>query len=139
MLTEFQRLFPDDAACAAYLVTVRWPDGFVCQWCGERGEPFRIATRPRILRCRRCRRDNSLTAGTVMERTHTSLTPWFWGAYLVTAYPTGMSTRQFQRQLGIKRYATAFQIRRKLQARMARADGESDTLCVLLGISANKQ
>ena len=33
-LPEFQRLFPDDAACAAYLGRARWPDGFACPHCG---------------------------------------------------------------------------------------------------------
>ena len=48
-LPEFQRLFPDDAACAAYLERGRWSDGFVCPYCGVVAEPFRIATRPGIL------------------------------------------------------------------------------------------
>ncbi len=42
-LPEFQRLFPDDAACAEYLEKLRWGDGFVCPHCGVTGEPFRIA------------------------------------------------------------------------------------------------
>ena len=29
-LPDFQRLFPDDGACAAYLENARWSDGFVC-------------------------------------------------------------------------------------------------------------
>ena len=33
-LPEFQQLFPDDAACAAYLGRARWPNGFVCPHCG---------------------------------------------------------------------------------------------------------
>ena len=37
---EFQRLFPDDAACAAYLEKARWGDGFACPHCGTAGEPF---------------------------------------------------------------------------------------------------
>src|ERR1700694_1218551 len=36
-LPEFQKLFPDDAACAAYLGRARWPDGFVCPHCGGCG------------------------------------------------------------------------------------------------------
>src|SRR5271169_5939793 len=56
-LTEFQRLFPDDAACAGYLEKVRWSDGFVCPHCQAAGEPFRFANRPGVLRCRECRRD----------------------------------------------------------------------------------
>ncbi|TML20303.1 MAG: transposase, partial [Actinobacteria bacterium] len=27
---EFQRLFPDELACRAYLFASRWPDGFSC-------------------------------------------------------------------------------------------------------------
>src|SRR5271166_7142017 len=77
-LREFQRLFPGDAACAEYLEKVRWGDGFVCPHCGVTGEPFRISTRPGVLACRNCRRQTGLTVGTVMERSHTPLSTWFW-------------------------------------------------------------
>ena len=70
-LPEFQRIFPDDAACAAYLEKARWSDGFVCPWCGVVGEPFRFEARPGVLRRRACRKDVGLMAGTVMERSHT--------------------------------------------------------------------
>ncbi|MCH7615194.1 MAG: transposase [Nitrospinae bacterium] len=33
-LKEFQRVFPDDAACARYLEHLRWLEGFVCSKCG---------------------------------------------------------------------------------------------------------
>mgnify|MGYP003769721937 FL=1 len=56
-LPEFQQLFPDEAKCAAYLEKARWVDGFVCPHCHAAGDPFRIATRPGVLRCRKCRRD----------------------------------------------------------------------------------
>src|SRR5580693_1591300 len=95
-LPEFQRLFPDDAACAAYLEAIRWRDGFVCKWCGEASEPYRFANRPQVLRCRKCQRDNALTAGTVMERTRTPLSIWFWAAYLVSSHTPGISAVQFQ-------------------------------------------
>ena len=121
-LPEFQRLFPDNLACAAYLEAIRWRGGFACMWCGETGEPFRFQARPGVLRCRTCRKDNALTAGTVMERTHTPLSIWFWGAYLVATHTPGMSAVQFQKQLGLSRYETAFQILHKLRAGMVRPD-----------------
>jgi hypothetical protein len=121
-LPEFQRLFPDDAACAAYLEKARWRDGFACPHCQTAGEPFRFANRPGVLRCRKCRRDIALTAGTVMERTHTPLSVWFWAAYLVSSQTPGMSATQFQRQIGLSRYETAFQILHKLRAGMVRPD-----------------
>jgi ISXO2-like transposase domain/Transposase zinc-ribbon domain len=119
-LPEFQRLFPDDAACAAYLEKIRWSGGFICPHCQVAGEPFRFANRPGILRCRKCRRDTGLTVGTVMARSHTPLSVWFWSAYLVSSQTPGMSAVQLQRQLGLSRYETAFQILHKLRAGMVR-------------------
>jgi hypothetical protein len=40
-LPQFQRLFPTDDACAAYLEAIRWEHGFACPHCGVAGEPFR--------------------------------------------------------------------------------------------------
>lgn len=121
-LAQFQRLFPDEKACAAYLEKARWEDGFICPWCKKKREPYRFATRPGVLRCKACRRDVGLTAGTVMERTHTPLTTWFWGAYLISVSTPGISALQFQRQLGLKRLETAFQILHKLRAGMVHSD-----------------
>jgi transposase-like protein len=121
-LPDFQRLFPDDAACAAYLEKIRWPEGFVCPYDGWTGEPYRFENRPGVLRCRECQRNIALTAGTVMEKTHSPLSTWFWGAYLMSSMTPGMSAVQFQRQLGLKRYETAFQILHKLRAGMIRPD-----------------
>jgi hypothetical protein len=121
-LREFQCLFPDEAACATYLERARWGNGFVCSYCGTTGEPYRYSTRPGVLCCRRCRRETRLTSGTVMERTHTPLSVWFWAAYLVASQTPGMSAVQFQRQLGLSRYETAFQILHKLRAGMVRPD-----------------
>lgn len=126
-LPEFQSVFPDDAACAAYLESVRWPDGFICRACGRMGPPYRFRTRSSVvLRCRDCKKNTSLTAGTVMQSSHTALSVWFWGAYLMTTQTPGQSALQFQRQLGLKRYETAFAILHKLRAGMVRP--ERDTI-----------
>ena len=119
-LPEFQRLFPDEAACASYLERSRWKDGFVCPNCHASGDPYRFTNRSGILRCRHCQHNTYLTAGTVMERSHTPLMVWFWAAYLITSQTPGMSALQFQRQLGLSRYETAFQILHKLRASMVR-------------------
>ena len=55
-----------------------------------------------------------------MERSHTPLNVWFWAAYLVASQTPGMSAVQFQRQLGLSRYETAFQILHKLRSGMVR-------------------
>ena len=38
-LPEFQQLFPNEAACAAYMEKARWGDEFVCPHCHAAGEP----------------------------------------------------------------------------------------------------
>lgn len=121
-LPEFQRLFPDDAACMAYLEKARWKNGFICPHCGVVDQPFRVSTRPGTLACRSCRRQTGLLVGTVMERSHMPLSVWLWAAYLVVSQTQGMSAAQFQRQLGLTRYETAFGILHKLRAGMVRPD-----------------
>ena len=119
-LPDFQRLFPDDAACAKYLEAIRFRDGFTCPHCNATGEPGRLSTRPHVLRCRSCRKETRLMADTAMQDSHTPLSVWFWGAYLLTSMTPGMSAVQFQRQLGLTRYETAFQILHKLRSGMVR-------------------
>lgn len=121
-LPDFQRLFPDDAACARYLEQIRFPGGFECPACKVQGEPGRIATRPHVLRCKACRKETRLMAGTIMQDSHTPMNVWFWGAYLLTSLTPGMSAIQFQRQLGLTRYETAFQILHKLRSGMVRPE-----------------
>ena len=119
-LLEFQHLFPDEVACARHLERIRWPEGFKCPSCDQLGEPWRLQARPRVLECRQCGQQVSLTAGTIMHRTQQLLPVWFWAAYLVTTQTPGMSALQFQKQLGIKRYETAFLMLHKLRAAMVR-------------------
>ena len=57
-----------------------------------------------------------------MQSSHTPLSTWFWAAYLVTTQTPGQSALQFQRQLGLSRYETAFQILHKLRAGMVRPE-----------------
>jgi hypothetical protein len=57
-----------------------------------------------------------------MQDTHTPLSVWFWGAYLVATDTAGISAVPFQRQLGLRGYETAFQILHKLRAGMVRPD-----------------
>lgn len=121
-LLEMQRMFPDEKAAATYLRAVRWPDGFACRHCGWQGDPYLFENRPTVLRCRQCQRDTSLTADTVMKDTRTPLLTWFWAAFLITTQTPGESALQIQRQLGLSRYETAFQILHKLRAAMVRPE-----------------
>jgi len=86
---EFQGRFPDEAACREYLFRSRWPDGFRCRRCASAAAT--ALPRRLLWQCSACRYQVSVTAGSVLHRTRTSLHLWFWAAYLVT---TGTPTRK---------------------------------------------
>ena len=70
----------------------------------------------RSWQCKACGHQTSVTAGTVLHRSRTSLREWFWAAYLVTTHTPGMSALHLQRQLGIPRYETAWTLLRNYAA-----------------------
>lgn len=41
-LLDFQRMFPDEAACLRYLERIRWPNGFCCEKCASVDKPFTV-------------------------------------------------------------------------------------------------
>ena len=119
-LPDFQRAFPNEDACYAFLYSARFPDGFICPYCKCPGNAYRFRNRPDMLRCRTCKRDTRMTSGTIMEKSKVPLHTWLWGAFLVTSLTPGMSALQFQKMLGINRYETAFNMLHKLRAAMVR-------------------
>lgn len=77
-----------------------------------------VLARRHLWECAACGRQTSVTAGTVMDHTHTPLTLWFWAAYLMATHTPGISAVQLQRQLGISRYETAWFLLHKLRRAM---------------------
>jgi len=69
-------------------------------------------------KCVACRHQVSLTAGTILHNTKTPLTLWFWAAYLMTTDKRGVSALLLQRQLGLRRYETAWMMLHKLRRAM---------------------
>lgn len=79
--TLFLRLQSSEKACEEYLFHLKWPNGFVCPYCGH-GQAYIIHTRKQPLyECACCKHQTSLTAGTIMEGTRTSLIKWFTAIY----------------------------------------------------------
>ena len=60
-------------------------------------------------------------AGTVLHRTKTPLTHWFWTVYLMTTDKRGVSALLVQRQLGLSCYETAWMMLHKLRRAMVNA------------------
>jgi len=124
-VSEFQAWFGTEEACVRYLIDSRWPDGYRCPRCGH-GEAYELTSRA-VLKCRKCGYQVSVTAGTVLHATRLPLSKWFWAAYLVATHTPGISAVQLQRQLGIKRYETAWAMLQKLRRAMVRPERDRVT------------
>src|SRR5260221_10184370 len=83
-LTEFQRAFPDEASCAAFLFERRWPGGFVCPVCGK-GRAAALKSRAYTYECSDCGRQTSITAGKAPGRPQPPPTGWFLAPELLLA------------------------------------------------------
>jgi hypothetical protein len=81
-LKEFDVRFRSEEACREYLLQLRWPDGFRCPRCGCRES---LPVRAVLLRCRDCRHQTSVTAGTIFQDTRTSLRLWFQAIWWVVS------------------------------------------------------
>src|SRR3954470_2694399 len=107
-LPEFEAQFPDDAACARWLFGKRWPDGFRCPGCGH-AKGWELGRGTLLVECARCHRQTSVTAGTVLHRSHLPPKLWFlaaWGGHPqerdvgpAAAAPARARARQLQDRL----------------------------------------
>ena len=114
---ELERRFSDEEACRRYLFALRWPDGFVCPRCGG-GQAWEMGRGLWV--CKACRRQVSVTAGTVFHRSHQPLTMWFRVMWQVTSQKNGISAIGLQRSLGLGGYQTAWTMLQKLRRAMVR-------------------
>lgn len=112
-LRQFTRRFSTEADCEEFLFRVRYPNGFVCPRCAvERGWPL---ADKRLIECANGHKV-SLTAGTVFHGTRQDLLTWFHAVFFISTLTPGISALQFQRQLGLSRYETAFQMLHKVRS-----------------------
>ncbi len=73
-----------------WLEKTRWPDGPVCSHCGTFDHAYKTK-KPGWYRCaeKECRKDFTVTTGTVMERSHIPLNKWLMGFYMMTRQQKG--------------------------------------------------
>jgi transposase-like protein len=118
-LSQFDRFFADEEACERFLQRLRWPTGFVCPACGHAGAPWRSARGPL---CTNCRRQASVTAGTIFEGTRKPLKLWFITAWEIVGHQYGANAVSVKRMLGVNSYKTAWSWLHKLRRAMVRPD-----------------
>lgn len=117
-MQEFLERFGTEKKCREYLFNARWKDGFVCPKCGC--VHAYTMTNGRY-QCTSCRYQASVTAGTIMHRTHAPLTKWFLAMYLISNDKRGISAVQLRYQIGVT-YKTAWFMLQRIRKAMEDRD-----------------
>ena len=116
-------VFTDEEAARSHLEAARWPNGPVCPHCtSSNAHRLDAGThRAGLLYCRDCRKQFSVTVGTVFERSHVPLHKWVFANHLMNASKKGVSAHQLHRMLGVT-YKTAWFMAHRIRAAMAETD-----------------
>lgn len=100
-ILEFQKHFNTDAKCREYLEQQRWGDTICCPFCAcvnvtrlKDGKRFQCNEKL-------CRKQFSVTVGTVVENTKIPLTKWFLAMYILSNHSKGISSLQLASWLDV--------------------------------------
>jgi transposase-like protein len=114
------RLNEDEAR--GILENIRWPKGIECPHCKSKnvvrinGKAEKV--RDGLLRCKDCRKQFTVTVGTIMERSHITLRQWVQAFYSMCSHKKGVSSLQLQRNLGLHSYRSAWHLTHRIRAAM---------------------
>lgn len=114
---ELEKRFRSDQDCYNYLIRLRWPSGFVCSKCGG-SSSWKMSNG--LLLCSSCRHQQSVLAGTVLERSHLPIKTWFRAMWYICASKNGVSALNLKQTLSLASYNTAWLCLHKLRRAMVR-------------------
>jgi transposase-like protein len=118
--THTEPRFNDDDAARDHLEAIRWPHGPVCPHCGGTERNSRLnggSHRPGLLFCGDCRKQFSVTVGTVFEASKVALHKWVYATHLMCASKKRISSKQLERMLGVT-YKTAWFMSHRIREAM---------------------
>jgi transposase-like protein len=111
---DFDNEFPHDSACLEYIKEQRWPNGVTwCVKCLADRKHHRVGNRTAYA-CQSCGHHIYPLAGTIFEKSTTSLKTWFYAMYLMGSTRCGISAKQIQRETGVT-YKTAWRMFKQIR------------------------
>jgi transposase-like protein len=117
-ITQFNAMFPDNAACLEWLMQQRYPGNVApCSYCKVERKHHVITAR-KAYACDYCGTYISPAAGTIFEKSSTSLRLWFYAMYLMSVTRCGISAKQIQRETGVT-YKTAWRMFKQIRTLMS--------------------
>src|SRR5436853_2759656 len=119
--SQFDAEFPSDDVCLERIKEMRFPGGVVhCEKCGEDRKHYRVKGRTAYA-CDHCGNHIYPLAGTIFEKSTTSLRIWFQAMYIMGSTRCGISAKQIQRETGVT-YKTAWRIFRQIRSLLSEPD-----------------
>ena len=112
-LPDFLKQYGSLSQCESALESSRWPQGFVCPHCHDTRHSAYFRKDKKRFQCTRCRRQSSLTSGTVFDSSKLPLTTWFLALYFISQSKNNVAALELSRLLGVS-YNTAWLIKHKL-------------------------
>jgi transposase len=118
---DFNKEFPNDAACLEYIKERRFPGGITeCEKCKVERKHHRVTGRTAYA-CQVCGTHIYPLAGTIFQKSSTSLRLWFYAAFLMGSTRCGISAKQIQRETGVT-YKTAWRMFKQVRSLMSDGD-----------------
>ena len=119
-LAQLQSQFPTDEKSRQYLEDMRWPDGVHCArcknpWVWKIKANKEIGLRPGLWDCGRCKKQFTVTIGTIFEHTHVPLRKWLVACFLIFSSQQ-ISSLELQRVLKLGSYHTALSMTRRIRS-----------------------
>ena len=123
-LIKVSKIQNDDEA-RKYMESVLWGNKPVCPHCGTIGEAYRLKPKPDskspvrngVWECKPCKRQFTVTVGTIFEKTKLPLKIWLLAIHYMCASKKGVSSHQLHRMLGIT-YKSAWHMTHRIREAM---------------------
>jgi transposase len=120
-MRDFNNEFPNDSACLDYIAAQRLPEGIgMCPECKVERKHHRVGNRTAYA-CDHCGHHFYPLAGTIFEKSSTSLKTWFYAMYLMGSTRCGISAKQVQRETGVT-YKTAWRMFNQIRTLLSDSD-----------------
>lgn len=116
-IVELCTTFSSDERCRELLERLKWPNGPECPRCKGQNV-VRLATNAKLLWCKECEYQFTVTANSIFHDSHLPLIKWLAATYLICESRKGMSANQLKRTLGVS-YKTAWYLCHRIRSAMA--------------------
>lgn len=116
------KFWSDPVACDDYLRSIRWPTGVVrCLHCDSNKVTWMEGRRK--YQCNACRKQFSMTVGTIYESSKVKLEQWFLATWLLAGCRNGVSSYEIARHCGVTQ-KTAWFMEQRIRTAMELGDGD---------------